>query len=224
MDKIKANLQPAVTAMFADEKAYKAAEAGVGAAVQKVNGEEHNGPGDKTILGGIRWYTDFLRHRIAALAQATETADAAAQTYLDAEQVVVNMQARAALLNHIHKRRFVVWRKVSRSEMVIRVLNLMIDGVRKEEARILSIVGLLKTTLEELARVGEPPYHRPNRKVEDRLCTAVLVAHRESLVDSAFVESARDAVLVVQDWFGDDIPKATQAEIDAIVSCPLYKA
>lgn len=100
---------------------------------------------------------------------------------------------------------------------------MMIEGTKREEKRILSVVDLMSVTLDNLLHIGEPPYHRENRKVEDDLCTAVLAVHRESLVDASFVESAQKAVTKVQAWFGDDMPKATQQEIDAIEKNPLYQ-
>jgi hypothetical protein len=72
--------------------------------------------------------------------------------------------------------------------------------------------------------VGEPPYHRQNRKVEDQLCTMVLKAHRESLIDTSFSNSARKAVTEIQIWFNDDMPKSVQGEIDTITKNPLYQS
>ena len=138
---------------------------------------------------------------------------------------MVDLQARQAVLNNIHKRRFSVEREISKAEMIIRCLKVMIEGTKREEDRILSVVGLLSTTLDELAHIGAPPYHRQDRKIEDQLCTAVLKAHRESLIDSSFVRSARNAVTEIQGWFDDGyVPKSVQEEIDAIVTNPLYKA
>ncbi|GFG17995.1 hypothetical protein IFM5058_08775 [Aspergillus udagawae] len=223
LDKLKPELQAAVEKMFADQKVYQHAQNGLTAEVNKLSEEEHKHGAEATIEDGIRWYKDLLRRRTSALASAQAAADTAMETYLESEQTVVRLQARQAMLNDIHKRRFAVQREITKTEMIIRDLKLMIEGTKREEERILSVVDLMSATLTDLLHIGEPPYHRPNRKIEDQVCTAVLAVHRESLIDAFFVESARKAVTSVLDWFDDVMPEATQREIDAIVKNPLYQ-
>jgi hypothetical protein len=135
------------------------------------------------------------------------------------------MQARQAQLNNIHKRRFSVDREIAKAEIIIDDLKVMINGMKKEEEGISSVADLIVCILDELIYIGEPPYHRPHRKIEDQLCMTILKVHRESLIDSSFVESAKKAVTEVQTWFDDDyMPPSTKEEIDAIVSNPLYQA
>lgn len=98
----------------------------------------------------------------------------------------------------------------------------MSSGLTQEEGRILAVANLISASIKKLSTVGEPPYHRPNRHIEDQLCTTVLTIHRESLVDASFAPSARKAVATVKDWFDEDVPKSTQWEIDAIEKNPLY--
>lgn len=115
-----------------------------------------------------------------------------------------------------------VQRAIGRAERLISILRMMTQGLTNEDGAILAVVNLILPTIEKLGKVGEPPYNRPHRSSEDDLCTYILTIHRESLIDVAFVESARKAVAQVRDWFDDDIPKKTQDEIDAIVKNPLY--
>lgn len=143
---------------------------------------------------------------------------------LQSEEIVVNLQANQAKLNHVSKRRFTVEREITKAEMIIEDLKLMINGAKQQEDRILSIVELLTSTFDELMHVGEPPYHRQNRKVEDQLCTTMLKAHREFLIDGSFANSARKAVKEIQIWFNDDMPKSVQEETDAMTKNPLYQS
>ncbi|CEJ61136.1 hypothetical protein PMG11_09678 [Penicillium brasilianum] len=175
--------------------------------------------------GGASWYEDLLRRHISTLEANQSAADEASTTYLSSVDVVTDLQARQAKLNHIHKGRYSVDREISKAEMIIRVLKLMINGTKQDGDRILSLGDPLEAAFTELMRIGEPPYHRKNRKIEDQLCTAVLKIHRVSLIDDSFVESARTAVTAVQDWFDDDyMPDGPRKEIEAIVNNPLYQA
>lgn len=98
---------------------------------------------------------------------------------------MVNLQAHQAKLNNINKRRFSVEREITKAEMIIDDLEIMIDGTKQQEARILSVADLLSSTLDDLMHVGEPPCHRPNRRIEDQLCTTVLKDFQESLIDAS---------------------------------------
>lgn len=167
----------------------------------------------------------MLRGHISALEANQSAADEASTTYLSSVDVVTDLQARQAKLNHIHKGRYSVDREISKAEMIIRVLKLMINGTKQDGDRILSLGDPLEAAFTELMGIGEPPYHRMNRKIEDQLCTAVLKIHRVSLIDDSFVESARTAVTAVQDWFDDDyMPDGPRKEIEAIVNNSLYQA
>lgn len=137
---------------------------------------------------------------------------------------MVNLQANQAKLNNINKRRFSVEREITKAEMIIGDLKIMINGAKQQEDRILAVADLLSSTFDDLMHVGEPPYRRQDRKIEDQLCTTVLKAHRESLIDPSFVDSAREAVTSIQSWFDDYMPKSVQEEIDAITKNPLYQS
>ena len=172
----------------------------------------------------MKWYKDLLRRRTSALEETQRVADAAAAAYLQTEEIVVNLQARQAKLGDIHKRRFSVEREITKAEMIIDDLKIMINGIKQQEGRIVSVADILLSTLDDLTHVGEPPYRRQDRKIEDKLCTTILKIHRESLVDPSFVNSAREAVTAIQSWFDDYMPKSVQEEIDAIVNNPLYQS
>lgn len=172
----------------------------------------------------MTWYKDLLRRRTSALEEPQSLADAAAATYLKSEKIVVDLQAHQAKLNNVSKLRFSVDREIAKAEMIIGDLKIMINGTKQQEDRILTVTDLLSSTFNDLLHVGEPPYHRQDRKIEDQLCTTVLKAHRESLIDLAFVDSAKKAVTTIQSWFDDDMPKKVQEEIDAITKNPLYQS
>lgn len=172
----------------------------------------------------MTWYKDLLRRRTSTLQEAQSLADAAAATYLQSEKIVVDLQAHQAKLNNVSKRRFSVDREIAKTEMIMNDLKIMINGTKQQEDRILSVTDLLSFTFNDLRHVGEPPYHRQDRKIEDQLCTAVLKAHRESLIDPAFVGSAKKAVTTIQNWFDDYMPKSIQDEIDAIKKNALYQS
>lgn len=138
----------------------------------------------------MTWYKDLLRRRNSAIEETQSVADAAAATYLQSEAIVVNLQADQAKLNNINKRRFSVERELTKAEMIIDDLRIMINGTKQQEERIKSVADLLTSTFDDLMHVGEPPYHRPNRKIEDQLCMTVLTAFQESLIDASFVDSA----------------------------------
>ena len=122
----------------------------------------------------MTWYKDLLRRRTSALEETQSVADAAAATYLQSEQIVVNLQAHQAKLNNINKRRFSVEREITKAEMITDDLEIMINGTKQQEGQILSVADLLLSTLDDPMHVSEPPYHRPNRRIEDQLCTTVL--------------------------------------------------
>ncbi|GAM37334.1 hypothetical protein TCE0_023r07174 [Talaromyces pinophilus] len=126
---------------------------------------------DASIEDGVTSYKDLLRRRISALEETQSVADTAAATYLQSEQIVANLQAHQAKLNNTNKRRFSVEREITKAEMIIDDLKIMINGTKQQEGRIISVADLLASTLDDLMHVGEPPYHRPDRKIEDRLCT-----------------------------------------------------
>jgi hypothetical protein len=149
----------------------------------------------------------------------------ASETYLSYVSFVTDLQARQTKLNRIQKGRYSVDREISKAEMIIRVLKLMINGTEKDvSGRILSLEDPLDTSFTELMSIGEPLYHRMNRKIEDQLCTAVLKIHRMSLIDASIVESARKAVAAVQDWFDDGyMPDGPKKETEVIVNNPLIK-
>jgi septal ring factor EnvC (AmiA/AmiB activator) len=171
----------------------------------------------------VEWYKDLLRRRTSALQETQSVADAAAATYLQSEEIVVSIQAHQAELNHIHKRRSSVQREVTKAEMIINDLKIMINGTKQQEDRVLSIVDILLSTFDDLTHVGEPPYHRQDRKIADQMCMTVLKVHRESLVVLCFVDSAKEAVTAVQSWFDDSMPTIVQEEIDAILNNSLYQ-
>ncbi|GFF46927.1 hypothetical protein IFM46972_08169 [Aspergillus udagawae] len=223
LDKIKPELQTAVEKMFADQKLYQSAQGKLLANIKEISDAELKHDPGATIKGGVEWYKDLLRRRTSAREETQSIADAADATYLQSEEIVVSIQARQAELNHIHKRRFSVEREITKAEMIIDDLKIMINGTKQQEDRVLSMVDLLSSTLDDLTHVGEPPYHRHDRKIADQMCTTVLKVHRESLVDPSFVDSAREAVTAVQNWFDDYMPKSVQEEIDAIVNNSLYQ-
>lgn len=130
---------------------------------------------------------------------------------------MVNLQDDQAKLNNINKRQFSVERELTKAEMIIDDLRIMINGTKQQEDRIKSVADLLTSTFDDLMHVGKPLYHRPNRKVEDQLCMTVLTAFQESLIDASFVDSAGKAITAIQSWFDADMPKTVQEEIGAFV-------
>jgi hypothetical protein len=84
----------------------------------------------------VTWYKDLLRRRTSALEETQSVADAAAANYLQSENIVVNLQANQTKLNHISKRRFTFEREITKAEMIIDDLKLMINGAKQQEDRI----------------------------------------------------------------------------------------
>ncbi|KAL7959265.1 WD40-repeat-containing domain protein [Trichoderma compactum] len=220
---LEADIDTAIDKMNTDQKAYEEAQAILLAKIEEVSleaaMERQASLKKKTVLDGVN-YTSLLEGSgtLDDLQQAGELA----YLVLDrAQNKVRNLEFRAQALKRIQKNRPMVQRAIGRAERLIAVLRMMTQGLSNEGGAILAVVNLILPTIEKLSKVGEPPYNRPHRSSEDDLCTYILMIHRESLIDAAFVESARTAVAQVKDWFDDDIPKKTQDEIDAIVKNPL---
>lgn len=108
-----------------------------------------------------------------------------------AQDKVRSLQLREQALRRIQKNRPLVQRAITRAEKLVSLLRMMMYGLTKESGRLLAVVNLITPAVEKLATLGEPPCHRPNHRIEDDLCTNILMIHRESLMDAAFAESAR---------------------------------
>ncbi|KAL6824147.1 WD40-repeat-containing domain protein [Trichoderma camerunense] len=221
---LEADIDSAIDKMNTDQKAYEEAQAILLAKIEEVSlgaaMQRQESLKKKTVLDGIN-YTSLLEGNgtLDDLQQAGELA----YLILDrAQNKVRNLEFRLQALKRIQKNRPMVQRAIGRAERLISILRMMTQGLSNEDGAILAVVNLILPTIEKLGKVGEPPYNRPHRSSEDDLCTYILMIHRESLIDVAFVESARKAVAQVRDWFDDDIPKKTQDEIDAIVKNPFH--
>ncbi|KAL6907226.1 WD40-repeat-containing domain protein [Trichoderma evansii] len=218
------NVQKAVEEMNTNQEAYDEAQSQLLAKVEQISLENavqhHPSRKDNTILDSVN-YTALLNSKgsLDELQQAVELA------YLILERAqdkVRSLQLRELAMRRVQKNRPIAQRAITRSEKLVSLLRLITYSLTKESGRILAVANLITPAIKKLATVGEPPYHRPNRLIENDLCTTILIIHRESLMDAAFAESARDAMAQVREWFDEDIPKRTQEEIDAIVKNPLY--
>ncbi|KAH0528173.1 hypothetical protein TsFJ059_003068 [Trichoderma semiorbis] len=221
---LEADIDTAIEKMNTDQKSYEEAQAILLAKIEEISLEaamqRQASLKKKTVLDGVN-YTSLLEGNgtLDDLQQAGELA----YLILDrAQNKVRNLEFQVQALKRIQKNRPMVQRAIGRAERLISILRMMTQGLSNEDGAILAVVNLILPTIEKLGKVGEPPYNRPHRSSEDDLCTYILMIHRESLIDVAFVESARKAVAQVRDWFDDDIPKKTQDEIGAIVKNPLY--
>ncbi|KAL7904675.1 WD40-repeat-containing domain protein [Trichoderma velutinum] len=219
---LEADIQTAINKMNTDQKAYEEAQALLLAKIEQISLEaamqRQVSLKKKTVLDGVN-YTSLLEQN-GSLDDLQQDGELAYLILDRAQNKVRNLEFQVQALKRIQKNRPLVQRAIGRAERLIQILRMMTQGLTNEGGAILAVVNLIMPTIEKLSKVGEPPYQRQHRSSEDDLCTYILMIHRESLIDEAFAESARKAVAQVQDWFDDDIPKKTQAEIDVLVKNP----